>query len=118
MPTDGGEARQVYQPARGFDLGDAVWSGDGRYILFVENHVVRNARGIEVSDRKAARLMRLRVSDGQAQETGVVMDNIQYLRPHPDGQQIAFTAGLQMNEVWAMENFLPKPATPAAPRKR
>lgn len=36
----------------------------------------------------------------------------------PTGDHRAFTAGLQTNEVWAMENFLPKPLTPPTPRKR
>jgi hypothetical protein len=28
---------------------------------------------------------------------------------HPDGRHIAFTAGQDTSEVWAMENFLPPP---------
>jgi Tol biopolymer transport system component len=118
VSTDGGATRQIYQPPPDFDITDVVWSGDGRYILFVESRLGRDARGIVVADRKKTRLMRLPAGGGAAEETGVVMDNLQYLRPHPDGQRIAFTAGLQTNEVWAMENFLPKPLTPPTPRKR
>ena len=118
VPTTGGEARQIYQPPADYELGDVTWSGDGRYIVFVESRVGRNERGIAVSDRRKMRLMRLAVGGGAAEETGVVMDNIQYMRRHPDGQRVAFTAGLQTNEVWAMENFLPKPGTPTPSRKR
>jgi Tol biopolymer transport system component len=118
VSTDGGETRQIYQSPPDFDITDVVWSGDGRYILFVESRRGRNERGIVVPDRKKTRLMRLPAAGGAAEETGVVMDNIQYLRPHPDGQRIGFTAGLQTNEVWAMENFLPKPLTPPTPGKR
>jgi hypothetical protein len=33
------------------------------------------------------------------------------LSVHPDGRRIAFTAGQDSNEVWALENFLPREST-------
>ena len=35
------------------------------------------------------------------------MEGLRELRVHPDGSQIAFTAGWPSLEVWVMENFLP-----------
>ena len=34
-------------------------------------------------------------------------ENLRELRVHPDGRQIAFTAGEGRGELWVMENFLP-----------
>ena len=40
-------------------------------------------------------------------ETDLGMPRRYGFRVHPDGQRIAFSAGVLHGELWAMENFLP-----------
>jgi Tol biopolymer transport system component len=99
MSTEGGESRQLFEAPRSDDpIGSLAWSADSRYVFF----------GLRNGEK--ARVMRIAAAGGPAQETGVTMDgSIRYLRAHPDGQRIGFTAGNSANEIWVMENFLPRP---------
>jgi hypothetical protein len=36
------------------------------------------------------------------------LTGVQYIQFHPDGKQIGFTAGRFIDEIWMLENFLPK----------
>lgn len=107
VSTDGGESRQLFRsPKADEPIGPLAWSADNRYVFFV------------LGGGKA-RVMRASAAGGPAQETGVVMEGqIRYLRAHPDGRRIGFTAGTQAREVWVMENFLPRPEAPAKARQR
>lgn len=99
---NGGEVRRLYTVPPGEYLnccGPITWSADGLNLFVAQTRKEAAA---------PTRLLRLPVAGGPPEETGVVMDHeIQALRSHPDGRRIAFTAGSQEVEVWAMENFLP-----------
>jgi hypothetical protein len=50
------------------------------------------------------------IAGGQAENIGVSMNGIRALRMHPDGRRIAFDSVVEApSELWALENFLPKP---------
>jgi Tol biopolymer transport system component len=76
-----------------------VWTPDGKYVLF--------------PTLKSEKLYRVRL-DGEQDllECELDMKNRKYTQVHPDGKRIAFMQ-LRGNyqEVWAMENYLPKSET-------
>ena len=52
------------------------------------------------------------VTDGQPRKLDIDLTNCAGgFRLHPDGHQITFLAGKAGTEVWALENFLPQPAS-------
>lgn len=110
VSSEGGEARTLFQaPSEDWIGISLAWSTDSRYIFFV----------LHKKTRESSRIMRVAAAGGPAQETGVVMDGmVNYLRTHPDGQRMSFTAYSQAAEVWIMENFLPKAESPAGGRQR
>ena len=57
-----------------------------------------------------AQLLMITLAAAVAMAAGELKDlnGLRNLRFHPDGKQIAFTAGSYSAEVWVMENFLPK----------
>ena len=53
-------------------------------------------------------LWRVSGEGGNPQKLGLRMTDLAGLVMHPDGQQIMLVAGTRQEEVWVMENFLPK----------
>ena len=53
------------------------------------------------------RLWSIPAVGGEPRNLGLARNRLRYLRCHPDGRQLAFTAGEFKVELWAMENFLP-----------
>jgi Tol biopolymer transport system component len=102
LPVQGGEPRTLFRTEKGGWIQTLDWTPDGRYLLFSQMKAENEGKNfVDV-------LWMVSVSGGNPQETGITMDSIGHLRIHPDGQQIAFTAGKRGKEVWAMENILPK----------
>jgi Tol biopolymer transport system component len=95
MPTAGGEPRELCRMKRPGTFGRVRWFPDGRQLLF----------GWETE--KTTELWRVSADGGEPQQMGVTMDHARHLSIHPDGRQIAFTAGKSRREVWVMENYLP-----------
>lgn len=106
VPTAGGEAKElmktglVKQRLFGID-----WTPDGKYIL---------ATFREDMATKTIDLWRLPVEGGEPQKIASLPPtnyaNQASIHMHPDGSRLAITAGHQKFELWAMENFLPKPS--------
>lgn len=44
----------------------------------------------------------------QSESLGLTIKGIDHLNARPDGKQLAFTGGESTQEIWVMENFLPK----------
>ena len=97
MPTTGGSPRELLQfrPPESIRPNSLAWTLDGQYLLFVK-----------AQPQQLASLWRIPVKGGEPQPLGLKMEGLTDLRVHPDGRQIAFTAGEDKPEVWVMENFL------------
>jgi Tol biopolymer transport system component len=92
MPVGGGESQKVL--ADGDD--ELAWAPDQRYLLFGS----RNG------------LSRVPVGGGEREETHLSggFRRFRFLALHPDGHRIAYRAQEnRLFELWALENFLPKP---------
>jgi Tol biopolymer transport system component len=108
-PATGGEPRVVAGFSgnstvqdRNHGLGLA-WSPDQRYLFFVR------PEGDTGDGSKA--VWRVPLAGGEAENISISMNRIRHLRVHPDGRRIAFDSIVDArSEVWALENFLPKPA--------
>jgi beta-lactamase regulating signal transducer with metallopeptidase domain/Tol biopolymer transport system component len=102
ISTAGGEPRELLR-ARGentpLDISSLVWMPDGRHLLY--------NRGDEV--------WRISVAGGEPQRAGLAMPELRGLCVHPDGRQIAFTAGMHETELWVLEGLFPAARTARAP---
>ncbi len=106
LPAEGGEARDLL---RGVEMpfpGSVAWTPDGLNLVFARKPNPRGSR---------TELWRVPVQGGEPQKLDLGADDIRDLRLHPDGRHIAFTAGNDRQEVWALSNFLPA-AEPTAAR--
>ncbi len=103
----GGEPRLVYnlgQVNKNFFDNTLTWTRDQRYLLLGHpDDAVKPSRSV---------LVRIPVGGGEPQKMGIsVKGGFRTPRMHPDGRRIAFeTIERGPGEVWALENFLPKPA--------
>jgi Tol biopolymer transport system component len=103
MPISGGEPRELltvpeYKSIE-WELG-VSWTSDGNHVVVAHP---RNSKDLWVIP-----------VDGGERRTVKLGAKARGLRLHPDGQRIAFTIGpheYDVGEVWALENFLPKPKT-------
>lgn len=102
VPAAGGPARDLvvlHPPDRVQYFGGLSWTPDGKGLLFVK----------ESGDRRE--LCHVDVATGRIAPTGLAPAGLTYVRLHPDGRQIAYSAGTREEEVWVIENFLPPAAT-------
>ena len=72
------------------------WTPDGNYLVYA----IDTGNGYGISQIPA--------SGGDPQKLYHSKDQMFVgLDVHPDGKQIALSTGVQADEVWVMENFLP-----------
>jgi Tol biopolymer transport system component len=98
VPVDGGAARMLvslHAPERVFYFGGLSWTPDGRRVLFVKQS--GDARELWTAD----------IASGASASTGLAATGLSYTRLHPDGRQLAYTAGKRQSELWVIEHFLP-----------
>ncbi len=104
MPAGGGEPRELLrmqEPEHIALFGGITWTPDGREVIF--------GKGRKLGEVDTTELWRISAQGGEAQRLGLAIDGLRHLGFHPDGRQIAFSAGSPFgSEVWVMENFLPK----------
>jgi Tol biopolymer transport system component len=103
LPVGGGDAREIARVD-----GDeanwrvaAAWTPDGRHVVFVKGLKGRSTRNVQ--------LWRVPAEGGQPQQLGLTVDELWWLRLHPDGRHVAVGASQSKSETWVMENFLPAP---------
>jgi len=99
VASSGGEPRELMQleaEEKGSFSG-LEWAADGRHLLF----------SIGDSTTTTPELWRISVAGGKPEKTGLATQSWATLAVHPDGRQIAFSAGEPKQEVWVMENFWP-----------
>ena len=103
MPYGGGEPRELLRATAldGFGRHAMTWTLDSRAILVMKT----NGLGKE--------LWLVPVADGAPRKLDIDVDNWRVsnqsggFKLRPDGRQIAFVAGEEKWELWALENFLP-----------
>jgi len=93
LPANGGTAQRIHMLPQGWDYNALHWSLDGKHILYVRS----NMDGAEDSE-----LWRLRLSDGDDRKI-LKRKGLASLRLHPDGERIAFNAGIRKVDVWVLE---------------
>ena len=97
VPVEGGAAREIY----GVDKPRTIvrlpaWTPDGRQIL------------CPTTMQNKPEYFLVPIDGGEPQKMTSPMNGITDYSFHPDGRHVAFSAGQSQNEVWVMENFLPK----------
>jgi Tol biopolymer transport system component len=104
LPLSGGEARELFvlvhdpKEKEPTYVEGLTWLPGGRELLMV----VRSGKAQD----STTKVWRLSAEGGQPRPTALTAEWLSQLRIHPDGRQVAFTAGQQQSEVWVMENFL------------
>lgn len=104
LPAAGGEARDLLRGVE-MGLGSVAWTPDGLSLLFT---VKPGPRGSKTE------LWLVSAQGGEPRKLDLAAENIRDLRIHPDGRHIAYTAGKDRLEVWALDHFLPGAETTAA----
>ena len=96
MPVSGGEPMELIKVQGSGSPGFITWTPDGEYLLFPEQV------------KEGADWWRLSPDGGEPEKLLHSDKRYSGLSIHPDGQQIAFSTSEQDQEIWKMENFLPK----------
>ena len=103
VPATGGEWHELCRfPMSEFSAAsyDLAWTSDGRNVLIVRR----------TGKEGTPELWRIPVAGGEPQKTGLSMEDMRLVAPHPDGRRIALDTGRPddpLGEVWVLENFLP-----------
>lgn len=99
MPIHGGPSREIVQlPGTGLLRNMTVWTPDGRSLFFGKFENDKSSLWIVPS------------GGGTPRKLDIVVGDTTFLRIHPDGRRIAYDTGVQAQELWMLERFLP-PAT-------
>jgi len=103
MPATGGEMSELCSfEDKSNHYPSMVWTPDGKYIYFERR-----------LGEESCSVWRIPAAGGELQKLGLSMPLLTGLTLHPDGTQIAFftwTMAGKSDEIWVMENFLPKSA--------
>lgn len=77
-----------------------IWTRDGKSILFIKR--------ISSSKTEKRELWQVPAAGGEPTKISLDIESMRNLQLHPDGKRIVFTSEKIVQEVWVMENFLPK----------
>ncbi|MDA2929196.1 tetratricopeptide repeat protein [Acidobacteria bacterium AH-259-O06] len=109
IPIAGGELRELLRvslPESFAPGGRMSWTPNSRAVIVTKEIGAQTLFSDAHVDRKE--LWLVPIGDGEARKLHIDVDDWNGgIRLHPNGQQIAFFAGKQSQEVWALENFLP-----------
>jgi len=92
MPAAGGKPREVLEVKKAC-LSGVGWTRDGSYLLFSR------------ADKETPELYRIPAKGGDPQSLGLATNEDARISLHPDGRQIACTAGKTNTEVWVLEDI-------------
>jgi len=107
MPSTGGSPRLLVEVKERH--GAVAWTPDGSQLLYAVS-----SKSSDDAKKATLRYELWRVSSkgGEPQKLGLMADGmIMSLRVHPDGQRIVYGRSWSSQEIWVMENFLPKEKT-------
>jgi hypothetical protein len=115
VPLRGGEPRALLRAGAGEALGRTVWTSDGR-ALIVEKDSGRATDGSFAPLRRELWLVpvtggapRKLDIDTTTWTAGAMVPSDDGFALSPDGRHLAFQVGKSVDEVWALESFLPQP---------
>ncbi len=109
VPSQGGQPTELvrWDQEPSSYLTDTRWSPDGKTVLFMLHRVSISGKDLKGINE----LWQVSAGGGEPRkimETDLGMLARRGFRVHPDGQQIAFPAGVGSHGgLWVMENFLP-----------
>lgn len=95
MPAGGGESRELLRLKRA-EMSGFAFTRDGRHLLFSR------------AGKPTPQMWRISIDGGAPRNLGLATNLNARISPHPDGRQIAYTAGETRLEVWVMDNILPE----------
>jgi Tol biopolymer transport system component len=96
VPASGGETLELIKFPKSEKCRSVAWVPDGEYVLFTKG------------EKKGTSLWRI---SPEVKEPKKLWQSEQYLEGlsiHPDGRRLAFYTASMEEEIWVMENFLPK----------
>jgi len=96
IPATGGEARDLLRGVPMPFPGSVAWTPDGLNVLFTER----------LNPDSKTELWLIPAQGGAPRKLDLAAEAIRDLCVHPDGRHLAYTAGKDRLEVWALENFL------------
>jgi len=99
ISVDGGQPKVLLKLEEG-GVNSVAWSADGKGIFF--------SKIIEGGKTGKCELWRISSTGGEPEKFDLTGDGLIDLNIHPGGSRIAFTLWQADEEVWVMENFLPK----------
>ncbi|MFQ5678733.1 MAG: hypothetical protein ACE5HP_04670 [Gemmatimonadota bacterium] len=103
MPASGGAPREVVRLKGADPMPDRAgidWSADGRHLLYASRS--------EAGDDFLLELWRVEADSGEAEKLGLVMEGLgrHGIDLDPDGQRIAFVAGVASIGIWVADALL------------
>lgn len=102
---DGGETRELLRATKPESLaayGGPTWTPDSASVLILKQI-------FEDDPSKGQELWLVPIEDGEPRKLDINVDDWKLnLRLDPNGKQIAFIAGRRSEEVWVLENLIPK----------
>jgi Tol biopolymer transport system component len=93
---DGGAVREVVRGQPGEYVSFEDWTSDGQAVLFLKWSKTSNS------------LWRVSIHGGDPEPLGLAMERLRDVRMNPQGTKITYTAGVPWQELWVLENFLPR----------
>jgi len=100
VPSAGGELRELFRLRKSETMGndELAWTPDGHNVLIVRR----------TGKDGMPELWRIPIAGGEPQRTGLSVQGMGLVAPHPDGRRIAFESGSRSgtpNELWVLENI-------------
>ena len=95
-------AVEVYRAQQSEEIQVFTWMPDGREVIIKR---VAPAKPREPGDKSS--LWAVDVATGVARPLGLNVSGLNQVRLSPDGRRLSFDGGWPVQEVWALENFLP-----------
>ena len=92
----GGPARELVRGKPGEGVSFEDWTPDGQAVLFLKWSKASNS------------LWRVSIQGGDPEPLGLARERLRDVRMNPQGTKVTYTAGVPWQELWVLENFIPR----------